>query len=158
PLVIETFGVDGKLINSRFGVARVVMKYDERGRLTDASMYVADGTPMTSLGSPYRTANVYRNGDKPVEITYYVHLPKGAPRTKDGSNPVRVVDRFDDRGQKTERLIYRELSGSLSENNLVYVVQRRDANDRDIELYFVDPTDKLIMGPADYARLVRVLD
>jgi hypothetical protein len=157
-LVIETYGTDGNLRNSRFGIARLEMKYDERGQMIDVSMYVADGTPMESLGTPYRTKTVYGKGDKPAEITYYVHLPRSAPRTKDGSNPVRVIDRFDERGQKTERLIYRELSGSLAQNNLVYVVQRRDAKDRDIELCCVDAADKLMMGPADYARVVRDYD
>ena len=134
------------------------MKYDERGRMIDASMFVADGSPMESLGNPYRTSNVYKNGDKPIETTYYVHLPRNAPRTRDGSNPVKVIDRFDDRGAKTERLIYRELTGTLADNNLVYVVQRRDARDRDIELYFVDSTDKLVMGPGEFARRTQVYD
>ena len=113
---------------------------------------------MESLGNPYRTSNVYKNGDKPVETTYYVHLPRNAPRTRDGSNPVKVIDRFDDRGARTERLIYRELTGSLADNNLVYVVQRRDARDRDIELYFVDSADRLVMGPPEIRRRTQVYD
>jgi eukaryotic-like serine/threonine-protein kinase len=155
PLVVECFGTDGNLINSCFGIARVEMKYDSRGSMVDAILFGADGTPMQSLGSPYRTSKIYRNGETPVEISYSFRLPTTATRTQDGSPPVRVIEKYNDRGQKTERLIHRELSGSLAEGNLVVAVQRRDAKDRDIETSYLGNDGHLCLHDADGLAISR---
>ena len=58
PLVVQTLGIDGKPMNSRFGIARIEMKYDERGQ-DDRREHVrgrrlTDGEPWQSVSHVQR--------------------------------------------------------------------------------------------------------